>query len=212
MSDIESDVIAGILANHDFATVAMVRVKKEYFQEPMNMIIVKVINDYYDEYNRAPTRDELASSISDLRGKVKDDLLNKTAEKVKNLVAPEHNTEWLLKRTEKFCRDRSIYNALSLSMSIHSGEDKKHTIDAIPEILKEALNVSFDTKIAYDYAEEAGARWDHYNNEVARIKFKIEEFNKITRGGLPREGVLIVPLAGCVHPSTKIKIRRRSSV
>ena len=65
----------------------------------------------------------------------------------------------------------------------------------IPELLKDALSVSFDTHIGHDVLEDSDARFDFYNTEEEKIPFDLEYFNKITKGGLPNKTLNIV-LAG----------------
>ena len=62
--------------------------------------------------------------------------------------------EWLLETTEKFCKDKAIYNAIVEGVEIIDGRDKKRTPDAIPDILTEALGVSFDNSVGHDYFEK----------------------------------------------------------
>ena len=75
--------------------------------------------------------------------------------------------------------------------------DKKsqRSTGEIPELLKDALSVSFDTHIGHDVLEDADARFDFYNMEEEKIPFDLEYFNKITKGGLPNKTLNIV-LAG----------------
>ena len=65
----------------------------------------------------------------------------------------------------------------------------------IPELLKDALSVSFDTHIGHDQLEDAEDRWEFYHTEEEKIPFDLEYFNKITKGGLPNK-TLNICLAG----------------
>ena len=116
--------------------------------------------------------------------------------------------EWLLDQTEKFCQDRAIYNAIMQSIQIMDDKTGKMTKGAIPQLLSDALAVSFDTSIGHDFIEDADARFEFYHRKEERIPFDIELLNKITRGGLPRKTLNIL-LAGCVHPDTEVKVRIR---
>ncbi len=97
--------------------------------------------------------------------------------------------------TEKWCKDRAVYNAVLQGIKIIDGKDKKHTPEAIPTILSDALGVSFDRHIGHDYLAMTDERFDYYHRTEERLKFDLAYFNRITKGGLPPK-TLNVALAG----------------
>ena len=101
-----------------------------------------------------------------------------------------------MERSEKFCQDKALYNAITESIGIFD-ESTQTSIskDAIPTILSDALSVSFDTHIGHDYMDNAEERFDFYRKKEEKIPFDLEYFNKITAGGLPRK-TLNIALAG----------------
>jgi archaellum biogenesis ATPase FlaH len=101
----------------------------------------------------------------------------------------------LHKETEKFCKDKAIYNAILSSIAIIDGRDKARSNDGIPQLLQEALGVCFDNNVGHDYLENAESRYDYYHRVESRTPFDLEYFNKITNGGLPNK-TLNVCLAG----------------
>jgi archaellum biogenesis ATPase FlaH len=101
----------------------------------------------------------------------------------------------MLQNTEKFCKDRAVYNAILNSISIIDGRDKQHTQDAIPSILSDALAVSFDSHVGHDYIEDHLSRFDFYHRVEEKISFDLDMFNKITKGGLSKK-TLNIALAG----------------
>ena len=105
------------------------------------------------------------------------------------------NEDWMLQSTEKFCKDRAVYNAILSSISIIDGRDKVHTQDAIPSILSDALAVSFDNHIGHDYLDDHNSRYDFYHRVEEKIAFDLEMFNKITKGGISKK-TLNIALAG----------------
>jgi len=66
---------------------------------------------------------------------------------------------------------------------------------SLPEILSEALAVSFDTNIGHDFLEDFESRYDFYHKKVERQPFDLDYFNRITRGGIPRKTLNVI-LAG----------------
>jgi replicative DNA helicase len=117
-------------------------------------------------------------------------------ELVRNLIEPEPVTmDWLLESTESFCQERAVFNAVMDSIAILDGKDKNRTKNSIPEILSEALGVSFDSHIGHDFIEDFEERYDYYHRVEEKVAFDLELFNKITRGGLSRKSLNII-LAG----------------
>ena len=81
------------------------------------------------------------------------------------------------------------------SIALADGQDDKKGRDAIPNILSDALAVSFDNHVGHDYLEDYEARYESYHRKESRVKFDLELFNKITKGGLPNK-TLNIALAG----------------
>ena len=103
--------------------------------------------------------------------------------------------DWLVDTTEKWCQERAIYLSLMESVKIADGQDTKRDKGAIPQILSEALGVSFDQHVGHDYVLDAEQRYEFYHRKEAKIPFDLEFFNKITKGGLPNK-TLNIALAG----------------
>jgi archaellum biogenesis ATPase FlaH len=81
------------------------------------------------------------------------------------------------------------------SIHIADGNDEKQNRDAIPNILSDALGVSFDNHVGHDYLNDYEERFESYNRKEDKIPFGLEYFDKITKGGLPNK-TLNIALAG----------------
>ena len=103
--------------------------------------------------------------------------------------------EWLVDQTEKFCQEKAVYNAIMSSIQIIDDKTGKTAKGSIPQILSDALAVSFDTHIGHDFIEDSESRFEFYHKKEVRIPFSLDYFNKITKGGLPRK-TLNIALAG----------------
>jgi hypothetical protein len=118
-------------------------------------------------------------------------------------------SEWLTEQTEKFCQEKALHNAILESIQILDGKTKTDkTKGSIPQILSDALSISFDPNIGHDYIENAEQRYEFYHKVESRVPFDLDYFNRITKGGLPQK-TLNIALAGCVHPNTLVRIRFR---
>ena len=81
------------------------------------------------------------------------------------------------------------------SIAILDGKDKDRTKNSIPEILSEALGVSFDSHIGHDFIDDFEDRFEYYHRVEEKVPFDLDLMNKITRGGLSRKSLNII-LAG----------------
>ena len=116
-------------------------------------------------------------------------------ELIGSLEKTEVDLQWLHDETEKFCKDKAIYNAVLDGIKIIDGKDKNRTPEAIPSILSDALAVSFDLTVGHDYVDDGLNRYEFYHKKEDKIKFDLDYFNKITKGGLPQK-TLNIALAG----------------
>ena len=89
--------------------------------------------------------------------------------------------QWLLDSTEKWCRDRAIYLALMESIHIADGNDEKKNRDAIPNILSDALSVSFDNNIGHDYLLNYEQRYEFYHKKEEKSNLILNTLIKLPK-------------------------------
>ena len=129
---------------------------KEDFHDKKERIVFSEIKKFILAYNGLPTEKSLSISLSD-RKDLTNDEFNDTVKLIETLKTKESNMDWLVESTEKFCKDKAVYNAIMESIHIIDGKSKEKTENAIPEILSDALSVSFDAHIGHDYFADADA-------------------------------------------------------
>lgn len=191
----ETMILGQLLTNATFARKVICFIDVEYFSDQSHRVIFEAIDTFWDRYSTAPTRDALAIEVEN-RTDISDAVYNAAIETIEDdLIDESPDLDWLIEKTEAWCQERAIHNAISASISIIDGDDKKRTAHAIPEILKEALAVGFTVDIGHNYIQDAEKRYDHYHEEFERIPFDLGYFNQITNGGIPK-GTLNVLLAG----------------
>ena len=196
MSDmsIEKVIFTNLLKNEGYMRAVQPHIKEEYFSMPHYRIVHGLIEDYFLKYETCATAEALQIELNDLE--LNDGVYRDALEFIKeiNSIDVEQNFDWLLETTEKYCQDKAIYNAVMESIQIIDGKSKKDK-GAMPELLSEALSVSFDTSIGHDFLEDYESRYDFYHKVVERLPFDIDYLNKITRGGIPRKTLNVI-LAG----------------
>lgn len=169
---------------------------KDYFNGT-DKIIYDEVARFATEYNSPPSIEAISIAIKE-RKNITNDEVEKSEDYLEQLLrldCKNTNEEWLVNKTEKFCQEKAIYNAVLNSITILDGKDKEHDKGAIPKILSDALSVSFDNSIGHDYFENSDDRFEFYHRTEERIPFDLEYFNKITKGGLPAK-TLNIALAG----------------
>ena len=190
---IETTILSSLLYNEEYTRKVIPFIRQEYFSDHTERTIFKTINDYVEKYNNNP-------SIESLNIDIQKAVLNEDQHKtiqgyLSELSSSESDFKWLVDQTEIWCKDRAIYNAIFSGIQIIDGKSKDQTPEAIPDILSNALAVSFDTQVGHDYIEQSSERFDFYHTVEEKIPFDLEFFNKITKGGMPNKTLNIV-LAG----------------
>ena len=195
MQTIERTTLSELVGNEQYARKVLPFIRGEYFADRTERIVFEEIQKFVEKYNALPTKSSLEIEI-DSRRDLNEDDIRRVLAVVKELENDKDvNFDWLVETTEKFCKDKAVYNAIVEGITIIDGKDKARGPDAIPSILTDALAVGFDNSVGHDYLLDADARFDYYHTIEEKIPFDLEFFNRITKGGLPPK-TLNIALAG----------------
>ena len=195
ISNLETLILRGLIHNEGYARKVLPYVKGVYFETTTSRTYFELCESYFREYNTSPTKSELAIKIESLEGISEEDFqsIGQSFEALTQ-ESESPSLDFLVDETEKWCKERAVYLALLESISIHDGSTDKDR-GAIPQLLTEALAVSFDPHVGHDYLNDYDARYDFYHLKEERIGFGLEYFDKITKGGIPNK-TLNIALAG----------------
>jgi replicative DNA helicase len=190
---IEQVIFANLVGNEEFARKALPFIKTEYFKNRLDKVLYDIIQKFVVNYNQLPTKAALIVE-ADNQTSLNDDECSKLKDQIAAIETSKVDLQWLLDETEKFCQDKAIYNAIFKSISIIDGksDDSK---GSIPQILSEALAISFDSHIGHDFLEDSESRYDFYHKKEKRVAFDIDFLNRVTKGGVPNKTLNII-LAG----------------
>lgn len=189
---IERLILRALATNEKYARKVIPFLKNSYFENPAEEIVYTKLSESFIKYNKVLSKDAILVSVNNDK-KIPEALFPVVKEIINNLDAlSSSNDEWLLDTTEKFCKDRAVYNAILQSIEIMEGRDKKHSKDSLPLLLSEALAVGFDSNVGHDYFGEIGKRYEFYHEVHQRIPFKLKMLNDVTKGGVPRKTLNIV--------------------
>lgn len=192
---IEQTILAGLITNEQYTRKALPFIKPEYFQDKNEQIVYKSIVSYIEKYNGLPTKEALNISIQD-RSDLNEQQFSAITDMITGLKYDDKtDTQWLIDKTEGFCQDKAIFNAVRESILILDNQHKSLDKGSIPELLSTALSVTFDTSIGHDFIENSDQRFEFYHAKEDKIPFDIDLLNTITKGGVSRKA-LIIALAG----------------
>ena len=197
MNRLEHSILKNLIYNETFARKVLPFLRTDYFSDNTEKVVYREVDEFINKYNTLPTHEALIINFSESKKLTEQEVRN-SIELIQNIN--QHKDEptemkWLVEQTEKFCQDKAIYNAIMESVSILDDKGDKKAKGEIPKILSDALGVSFDPNVGHDYIDDFSNRYDMYHKVESRIKFDLDIFNKITKGGLPIK-TLNVALAG----------------
>ncbi|CAL1778055.1 DnaB-like replicative helicase [Tegunavirus sp. BRC001] len=196
------DVILGqLISNQEYFGRVWPYLKEDYFEKGPARILYNSIKSHVDAYNGIPSKVALDlvvnnSNLNEVDFKGVSTLLG-------NLKTEPESVDWLVPETEKYVQRRAMYNATVKIVQIQTNADKPLNqrdkrlpdVGAIPDIMRDALSVCFDSSIGHSWMEDYEARWLSYQNKTRKIPFKLNMLNKITKGGV-EIGTLNIILAG----------------
>jgi len=194
--NIRQVILKNLIHNEEYLRKVLPFLNAEYFESKNERAIFNEIFEFTTKYNSPPPIESLRISVDELN--VSQDevvALNVYINELEVVTAEESKIEWLIDKTEEFCQDRAVYNALMASINIVDGSDNINDKGSIPKILTDALAVSFDNSVGHDYLEDSSDRYDFYHKKESKIPFDLEFFNKITKGGLSTKTLNVI-LAG----------------
>jgi len=188
---IQTTILRNLLHDEEYTRRVVPFLKKEYF-EGAHRGVFDAIVAFVTKYNKLPTTEALAIEISDADSLSPDDASEASSLLTDLSESKDIDQQWLEDQTEKWCQDRAIYLAVMESINIIDGRHKELTKNALPELLKDALSVSFDTSVGHDYINDADSRYEFYHRTEEKIPFDLDYMNRITKGGLSRKSLNVI--------------------
>ena len=192
--NLEVTILSNLVYNEKYARKVLPFLKSDYFTAREHKILFIEIHEYISQYDALPSLNAIGIECQERTDLTEDQF--KDIIGVLNVLSDDPaDYDWLVDTTEKWCQERAIYLSLMESVKIADGQDSKRDKGAIPQILSEALGVSFNQSVGHDYVTDAQSRYDFYHRKEDKIPFDLSLFNKITKGGLPNK-TLNIALAG----------------
>jgi archaellum biogenesis ATPase FlaH len=194
MATMEMVILNHLMNDEVYARRTLPYLKGDYFNDRIEKTVYQQIDAFVNKYNSLPTKEALTIELDEAKN-LSDEEYTQCSSLIFSLEAEKQDEQWLIDSTEKWCQEKAIYNAIMDSIQILDGTDGKNDKGAIPELLSDALSVSFDPNIGHDYMDDSDSRYDFYHRVEERVPFDLEYMNKITKGGIPKKSLNII-LAG----------------
>lgn len=182
----EKTILSHLIYNEKYGRKVLPFIKPEYFQSDTDKTVFDLIHSYATKYNQFPTKEALYIDLEN-----KTSLNEQTFKDVRQMVSElsideTTNLDWLVDKTEEFCQEKALFNALRESIKVMD-KNSKVPKGSIPKLLQDALQVSFDSHVGHDFVEDASDRFDEYHKKEIKLDFDLEYLNKITGGGVPQK-------------------------
>ncbi|ASD52017.1 helicase [Pseudomonas phage PspYZU05] len=193
-------ILSNLIDNKEYFSKVWPYMSVEYFDGPAKTLVA-CIKKHVNEYNLAPTKNAIIISLES--SKLSAPLVDGAKELLSTLSTTPEDSQWLLNETEKYIQGAAMYNATSKILEIQANADlpegqrnhKLPDVGAIPDIMRDALAVSFDSNIGHDWLDDADERYRSYMEKKRKVPFKLSILNKITKGGAEL-GTLNIIMAG----------------
>ena len=188
MERVETTILQSLIFNEDFTRQTIPFIKSEYFGQKPDKVVFELISNFFEKHNALPSKKILQLELEDKKG-IGQEEFNQIHDLIESFEPSKEQFSWLYERTERWCKDQSLFNAIMESIQIIDGKSKNLAKEGIPQLLSDALAVSFDNSVGHEYFEHAEARYDFYHRKEERLPFGLDIFDKVTRGGLPKKSL-----------------------
>ena len=175
-------ILAHLINNDGYARKVIPHLDPDYFEKTSHQICCKLVLDYYKKYNKQATREILKIELDSKR--LPEKIFREASEFIDELKYNEQSADWMFDKTEQYCKERALNNALIKAVEYSESPDKK---GLIPDVLQKALSVTFDSNIGHDFFKDAEDRYDRFHEETNKLPFDIDLLNKITKGGVVKK-------------------------
>lgn len=190
--ELRKAILHNLMQSEEYCQKTIPFIQPDYFSEKSERIVFDEIRKYYGKYNSPPKSTAVRIEV-EARNDLTEVLYKEVVDFLSVQIPPIPKVQFLVDKTEKWCQERAIVNAVYKAVNVIGGEDKKTPMSALPDLLQKAIATTFDNSIGHDYITDAEERWEFYNRKEEKIPTGIQHVDYILRGGIPKKtlGVLL---------------------
>ena len=190
--ELRKAILHNLINNQEYSQKVLPFLENDYFQDKYEKVIFDEVKKYFTKYDKVPSYQAVNIQVQE-RNDLTEGVYNEIEKFLDKHIEPISKVEFLVNKTEQWCQERAIVNAVYQAVNIIGGDDKKMPMTALPDILSKAIGTSFDKSVGHDFMNDIENRWDFYHRKEDKIPSGLEHFDYILRGGFPSKtlGVLM---------------------
>ena len=185
----ESIIAYNMLVNESYLSSVIDHLDKKYFNNKDIAAVVELIVDFYTQRNTTPTLTELKSRLTTNELKVN----YKSVVQLFDGFDKKFNHDDLYENTEKFLKERAVYNTL-LEVADQTG-DNVDTSEILQKFEK-SCNITLATDIGLDYVNEIDRHIEDLKTKDETISCGWPWLDKKLDGGFLEHGRALYIFAG----------------
>jgi len=221
MSDkLENVIVKSLIENKEYSKKVSPYIDAKYFSDQELKIISKHFYKFVEKYRNVPTWEEIKMDVSRndrLADKQIDDVMERI-QNLKDMEIDEMTVDYLVDTTEQHFQEVSLEKCILKGAEILNSDDKKTNKHLLPEMMRDALKISFKNTVGQVYGDDnqIDSQYDYYHHPESKFPFpNWKYFNKRLMGG-PRKKKLHIYLAStnvgkCLIYNTNVKIRNKKT-
>lgn len=182
--DLERVIISNLFNNATYRTTVFPYLKTEYFTVPESTALFNIFSKYFLEYKEPPS---LQTMVLEMKKVVQQPVLQETFDYLISAVqlTTAQNAKWLNSQTENWCKQRALYQAIHHAIDVYNTPNLNVLeLESLPSLINNAIHITFEEQLGYDYFADAGVRYDEYTNPASKISSGIKILDYITDGGV----------------------------
>ena len=190
--ELRKAILHNLINNQEYSQKVLPFLDDDYFTEKTEKIIFDEVKKYFVKYDTVPSYQAVKIQVQE-RNDLTEAVYTEVDTFLSKEVEPINKVDYLVNKTEQWCQERAIVNAVYKAVNIIGGEDRRTPMTALPDILSQAIGTSFDKSVGHDFMNDIEDRWEFYNRKEDKIPSGLEHFDYIMRGGFPSKtlGVLM---------------------
>ena len=124
---LEHLIIASLVKREDYARKVLAFLIPEYFADNTERTVYEMVARYFQKYNVCPATAALRVETDALSINQKDhETVAELIDAIESVDVPK-DLDWLVDSTEKWCKDRAVYNAIYNCIKIIDDTEEKQT-------------------------------------------------------------------------------------
>ena len=136
----ENIIISNLFYNEKYRTKVIPFLREEYFHDNAHRLTFKLIREYSQKYDKHPTKEALIVNLSPHA--TTENQYHETKKFISGLEKSEQNPDWLHDKTEQFCQNKAIFNAIYKCVGMLEDKSGDNDRYKLPMMMHEALKVS----------------------------------------------------------------------